>query len=93
MAASRQEDAWLRVEEEHLSANKIRKHLACSPPLSAQDADGWRPREHAGFLLVEDDEELRTSFESTWSCYLLRAISSQVMSRRLSEVILYFGDT
>jgi len=42
------------------------------------------------FFLVEDDEELRTSFESIWSCYLLRAISSQVMSRRLSEVILYF---
>ena len=41
----------------HFSVDNIRKYFARSPPLSAQDADGWRPREHVAFLFSEDDEE------------------------------------
>jgi len=57
MDALRQEDDWRRVVEERLSVDNIRKYYASSPPLSAQDADGWRPREHVAFLLSEEDEE------------------------------------
>ena len=56
--ALRQEDDWRRVAEEHFSVDNIRKYFARSPPLRAQDVDGWRPREHVAFLLGEDDEEL-----------------------------------
>ena len=57
MDALCQEDDWRRVAEEHFSVDNIRKYFARSPPLSAQDADGWRPREHVAFLFSEDDEE------------------------------------
>ena len=57
MDALRQEDDWWRVAEEHFSVDNIRKYFARSPPLSAQDVDGWRPREHVAFLFSEDDEE------------------------------------
>jgi len=33
------------------------KYYARSPPLSAQDADSWRLREHVAFLFSEEDEE------------------------------------
>jgi len=57
MDALRQKDDWQRVVEARLSVDNIRKYYACSPPLSAQDADGWRPREHVAFLFSEEDEE------------------------------------
>jgi len=57
MDALRQEDDWQRIPEEHFSVDNIRKYFARSPPLSAQDADGWRLREHVTFLVSEDDEE------------------------------------
>ena len=57
MDALRQEDDWLHVEGEHFSVDNIRQYFARSPPLSAQDADGWRPREHVAFLFSKDDEE------------------------------------
>jgi len=50
-------DDWRRVAEEQFSGVNIRKYFACSPPLSAQDVDDWRPREHVSFLFSEDDEE------------------------------------
>jgi len=58
MDALRQEDDWRHVAQEHFSVDSIRKYFACSPPLSALDADGWRPREHVTFLFSEEDEEL-----------------------------------
>jgi len=57
MDALRQEDDWRRVADELFSVDNIRRYFARSPPLSAQDVDGWRPREHVVFLLSEDDEE------------------------------------
>ena len=51
MDALRQEDDWRRVAKEYFSVENIRKYFARSPPLSAQDADGWRPREHVGFFV------------------------------------------
>ena len=57
MDALRQDDDWRRVAEEHFSVDNIRKYFARSPPLSAQDVDGWRLREHVAFLFSEDDEE------------------------------------
>jgi len=56
MDALRQEDDWRRVAEECFSVDNIRKYFACSPPLSAQDIDGWRPCEHVAFLFSEDNE-------------------------------------
>jgi len=53
MDALRQENDWLHVAEEHFSVDNIRHHFARSPSLSAQDADGWRPREHVAFLFSE----------------------------------------
>jgi len=57
MDALRQEDDWQCVVEERFSVDNIRKYYARSPPLSAQDADGWRPREHVAFFFSEEDEE------------------------------------
>ena len=57
MDALRQGDDWLHVKGEHFSVDNLRKYFARSPPLSVQDADGWRPREHVAFLFAEDDEE------------------------------------
>ena len=51
------EDDWLHVKEEHFSVDNIRKYFARSSPFSAQDADGWRPREHVAVWFGEDDEE------------------------------------
>ena len=51
MDALRQEDDWWRVDEERFSVDNIRKYYARSPPSSAQDADGWRPREHVAFIV------------------------------------------
>ena len=59
MDALCQDDDWLQAVEEHFSADNIRKYFARSPPLSAQDADGWRPREHIAFLFSEEDEEFQ----------------------------------
>jgi len=58
MDALRQEDDWQRVVEERFSVDNIRKYFAHSLPLSAQDGDGWLPREHVAFLFSEEDEEL-----------------------------------
>jgi len=58
MDALRQEDDWQRVEQEHFSVDKIRQYFARSPSLSAQDPNGWRPREHVACLFGEDNEEL-----------------------------------
>ena len=68
MDALRQEDDWRRVAEEHFSVDNIRKYFARSPPLSSQDVDGWRLREHVAFLFSETMRNFTTSFESTWSC-------------------------
>jgi len=57
MDALRQEDDWRCVAEEHFSVDNIRKYFARSPPSSAQNADGWRLREHVAFLFSEDNEE------------------------------------
>jgi len=57
MDTLRQEDNWQRVAEEHFFVDNIRKYFARPPPLSAQDVDGWRLREHVAFLFSEDDEE------------------------------------
>ena len=55
MDALRQEDYWQRVEVEHF----IRHYFSRSPPLSAQDPDGCRPREHVVYLFDEAlNEEL-----------------------------------
>jgi len=55
MDALRQEDDWRRVTKERFSVDNIRKYYARSPPLSAQDAGGWRPREHVAFSFNEED--------------------------------------
>ena len=57
MDALRQEDDWQRVEEEHFSVDKLRQYSAHSPPLSAQDPDGLRPRGHVAYLFGEDIED------------------------------------
>jgi len=57
MDALRQKADWLRVDEEHSSVDNIRKYFGRSPPLSAQDADGWCLREHVTFLFSKEDEE------------------------------------
>jgi len=57
MDGLRQDDAWLHVEKGHFSVDNIRKYFACFPPLSAQDTDGWRLREHVAFLFSEDDAD------------------------------------
>jgi len=57
MDALRQKDDWRQVAEEHSSVDNLRKYFARSPPLSAQDPDGWRPHEHFAFLFSEEEEE------------------------------------
>ena len=75
------EDNWWRVSEEHFSVDNIRKYFARSPPVSAQDVDGWRPREHVAFLIRRTMRNFTTSLESTWSCSSFQATSTQVCRR------------
>jgi len=71
MDALRQEEDWRRVAEEHFSVDNIRKYYARSPPFSAQDADGWRPRKYFAFLFSEDNEEFHNLIQKHTSGHAL----------------------
>ena len=57
-------DEWLNIQEHSFSIKKIGQYFRTCKPLSAQDADGWRGREHIGWLFSDGDsafqELLRT---------------------------------
>jgi len=64
LAEMRRHDEWLNVQEHSFSIKKIGQYFRTCKPLSAQDADGWRGREHIGWLFSDGDsafqELLRT---------------------------------
>ena len=86
MDALRQEDDWRRVAEECFSVDNIRKYYTRSPPLSAQDADGWRPHEHVAFLFSEEDEEFHNLIRKHMVVPFVLGTSSQIILRRSREV-------
>ena len=56
MDALRRDEDWLNTEADSFSVKKIRQYYARCAPLSAQDVDGWRPREHIAWMFNDGDE-------------------------------------
>ena len=52
----RRDDDWQKTETESFSIKKIRQYFARCAPLSAQDVDGWKPREHIAWMFNDGDE-------------------------------------
>jgi len=52
----RRDDNWQKTEAESCSIKKIRQYFAYCAPLSAQDVDGWMPREHIAWMSNDGDE-------------------------------------
>jgi hypothetical protein len=48
--ALRRNHVWQKIEAESFSIKKIKQFFARCSPLSAQDVDGWRPREHIAWM-------------------------------------------
>ena len=55
----RRHDEWLNIQELSFSIKKIEQYFRTCKPLSAQDADGWRGREHVGWLFSDGDSALQ----------------------------------
>jgi len=55
----RRQDEWLNIREHSFSIKKIGQCFRTCKPLSAQDADGWRGREHVGWLFADGDSTLQ----------------------------------
>ena len=55
----RQQDEWLNIQEHSFSIKKIGQYFRTCKPLSAQDADGWRGREHGGWLFADGNSTLQ----------------------------------
>jgi len=66
MGDMRRDDDWQKNEAESFSIKKIRQYFARCTPLSAQDVDGLRPREHIAWTFNDGDEMfhdlIRTQF-------------------------------
>ena len=57
----RRQDEWLNIQEHSFSIKKIGQYFRTCKPSSAQDADGWRGREHVqvGWLFADGDSTLQ----------------------------------
>ena len=55
----RRHDEWLNMQEYSFSIKKMGQYFRTCKPLSAQDADGWRGREHVGWLFSDGDSALQ----------------------------------
>jgi len=55
----RRQDEWLYIQEFLVSIKKIGQYINNCKPLSAQNADGWRGREHVGWLVADGDSTLQ----------------------------------
>ena len=58
MDALRRDEDWLNTEADSFSVKKIKQYYARCSPLSDQDADGWRAREHITWMFHDGDEIL-----------------------------------
>ena len=54
--ALRRDHVWQKIEAESFSIKKIKQFFARCSPLSAQDVDSWRPREHIAWMLNDEDK-------------------------------------
>ena len=55
----RRQDEWLHIQEHSFSIKKFGQYFRTCKPLSAQDADGWRGREHVGCSFADGDSTLQ----------------------------------
>jgi len=62
---------------------KIRQYFARCAPLSAQDVDGWRPREHIAGMFNEGDEMFHDLIRTQ---LILPYVKSDLYEGHLSEV-------
>jgi hypothetical protein len=58
MDVLRGDDDWQNILAASFSVKKIKQYYARRSPLSAQDADGWRAREHIAWMFHDGDEIL-----------------------------------
>jgi len=79
----RRQDDWLKIQEISFSIKKIGQFFRNCNPFSAQDADGWRRREHVGWLFVHGDS---TSQELLHTHLILPNIMRNFLAEHLDEI-------
>jgi len=55
----RRQDDWLKIEAESFSIRKIRSYMRQCVALTAPDAEGWRAREHVGWMFSDQDTQFQ----------------------------------
>jgi len=79
----RRQDEWLYIQEFLFSTRKIGQYIHnCKPP-SVQDADGWRGREHVGWLFANGDSTLQELLRTHFS---LPNILGDFLAEHLHEI-------
>jgi len=76
-------DEWLNIQQHSFSIKKIGQYLRTCKPLSAQDADGWRGREHVGWQFLDGDSTLQ---ESLCTHLILPKILGDFLAEHLDEI-------
>jgi len=76
-------DEWLNMQEHSFSMKKIGQYFRTCKPLSAQDADGWRGREHVGWLFSDGNFALQ---ELLRTHLILPNILGDFLAEHLDEI-------
>ena len=79
----RRDDNWQKTEAESFSIKKIRQYFARCAPLSAQNVDGCRPREHIAWMFNDGDEMFHELIRTQ---LILPYVKGDFYERHLSEV-------
>jgi len=78
------QDEWLNIQENSFSIQKIGQYFRNCKPLSAQDADGWRGREHVGWLFADGDPTLQ---KLLCTHLFLHNILGDFLAENLDEIV------
>ena len=76
-------DEWLNIQEHSFSIKKIGQYFCTCKPLSAQDAGGWRGREHVGWLFSDGDSVLQALLRTH---LILPNILGDFLAEHLDEI-------
>jgi len=79
----RRHDEWLNMHKHSFSIKKIGQYFRTCKPLNAQDADGWRGREHVGWLFSDSDSALQ---ELLRTHLILPNILEEFLAEHLDEI-------
>ena len=79
----RRHDEWLNIQEHSFCIKKIGQYVRTCKHLSAQDADGWRGREHVGWLFADGDSTLQELLRTHLICPTFWGTSMQNILMKL----------